>query len=68
MEDVYKKIEVVGTSTKGVDDAIRNAIKKASESVKEISWFEATEIRGSVSDGEVKQFQVTVKVGFKVLD
>ncbi len=68
MDDVYKKIEVVGTSTQSVDDAIRNAIKKAAESVKEISWFETTEIRGAVSNGEVRQFQVSVKVGFKVLD
>ncbi len=68
MDDVFKKIEVIGTSSVSVDEAIRNAIKKASESVKEISWFETSEIRGSVADGEVKKFQVTVKVGFKVLD
>lgn len=68
MDEVYKKIEVVGTSSKGLDDAIRNAVGKAAESVKEISWFETTEIRGHVTDGKVDQFQVAVKVGFKVLD
>ncbi len=68
MSTVYKKIEVVGTSTESVDEAIRNAIQKASESVKEITWFETTEIRGAVSKGKVQEFQVTVKVGFKVLD
>ncbi len=68
MDSVFKKIEVVGTSTKSIDEAIQNAITKASESVKEISWFETTEIRGRVTDGKVDQFQVTVKVGFKVID
>ncbi|NOY78130.1 MAG: dodecin domain-containing protein [Calditrichaeota bacterium] len=68
MDSVFKKIEVVGTSKNSIDEAIQNAIAKASESVKEISWFEATEIRGHVSDGRVDQFQVTVKVGFKVMD
>lgn len=68
MDSVFKKIEVVGTSAKSIDEAIRNAIAKASESVKEISWFEATEIRGRVTNGQVDLFQVTVKVGFKVID
>ncbi len=68
MNSVFKKIEVVGTSTKSIDEAIQNAIAKASESVKEISWFETTEIRGRVADGKVDEFQVTVKVGFKVID
>jgi len=68
MDSVFKKIEVVGTSKNSIDEAIQNAIAKASESVKEISWFETTEIRGHVADGKVDQFQVTVKVGFRVID
>lgn len=68
MDSVFKKIEVVGTSAKSIDEAIQNAIAKASESVKEISWFETTEIRGRVTNGQVDSFQVTVKVGFKVID
>lgn len=63
---VYKYIEVVGTSKEGLDDAIRNAVKEAYKESKQISWFTVSEIRGSIREGEVGEFQVTVKIGYKV--
>lgn len=65
---VYKIIELVGTSPDGVGEAVENALQRASESVRNIRWFETTNIRGSVENGKVKQFQVTVKVGFTLGD
>jgi flavin-binding protein dodecin len=62
----YKKIEVVGTSSKSVADAIKSAVAGASKSVRNVSWFEVAEIRGAVKGGEVSEFQVTVRIGFKV--
>ena len=61
---VYKKIEVVGCSADGTDAAIRNAIEKASESVRNMRWFEVTETRGHIEDGRISHWQVTVKIGF----
>jgi flavin-binding protein dodecin len=61
---VYKVIEVVGTSEKSIDEAIRTAVAKASETVREIGWCEVIATRGHVVDGKVKHFQVTVKLGF----
>lgn len=67
MEDhVYKKVEVVGTSTVSVEEAIRNAVRRASESVRNLRWFEVSEIRGDISGSEVVHFQVSMKLGFKV--
>jgi dodecin len=63
-EHVYKKIEITGTSEKSSDDAIRTAIDKASKSIRNIRWFEVTENRGSISEGRVERWQVTIKVGF----
>ena len=63
-DHVYKKIEVVGSSPKSSDDAIRSAIAKVSESVRNVRWFEVQEVRGQVTDGAVAHWQVTVKVGF----
>ncbi len=69
MEDhIYKKIEVVGTSAKSSDDAIRNAIAKAGQSVKELRWFEVLELRGDIQDGQVAHFQATVKIGFRLAE
>jgi len=67
MDDhIYKKLELVGTSKTSSDDAIRNALKKASETIHDISWFEVIEHRGDVKDGEVVHFQVTIKAGFHI--
>lgn len=68
MSDVYKILELVGTSDKSYEDAIQNAITKAAETVKAISWFQVVEQRGSVKDGKVEEFQVVLKVGFKLVD
>lgn len=64
----YKVSEVVGTSTEGVDDAIRGGIRKAAETVRNLDWFEVTEIRGYMgeSGADVDYFQVTMKLGFRV--
>lgn len=67
-EPVYKKIEVVGSSEKSIDDAVRNAIGKAGETVKNLRWFEVSEIRGNIEDGVVSHFQATVKLGFRLQD
>jgi flavin-binding protein dodecin len=63
---VYRLSEVVGSSQTSVADAIRTAVRKAAETVRNIEWFEAQEIRGQVVDGDVAYFQVTVKIGFRV--
>ena len=65
---VYRLSEIVGSSQTSVDDAIRNAIRKAAQTVRNIEWFQAEEIRGQVVDGDIAYYQVTVKVGFRVDD
>ena len=67
-DPIYKKIELTGTSEISIEDAVNNAIVKASESVRKIRWFEVKEVRGSVAEGEVHQWQVTIKVGFRLED
>jgi flavin-binding protein dodecin len=66
MAHIYKIIELVGSSPTGSDDAIRNAIAKASLTIKCIDWFEVVETRGHIKDGQVAHFQVTMKVGFRL--
>ena len=68
MSNVYKKIELVGSSREGVDDAIKRAINKASETMHHLDWFEVTEIRGWIKDGEPQHTQVTLQVGFRLED
>lgn len=63
-DHVYKKIELTGSSSESTDDAVRNAIAKASETVDNMRWFEVIETRGHIEDGTVSHWQVTVKVGF----
>ena len=65
-DHVYRLSEIVGSSQTSVDDAIRNAITKAAQTVRNIEWFETKEIRGQVVDGGVAYFQVRLKVGFRV--
>ena len=67
MDKTFKLVEIVGTSDESIQQAVRNAIKRASTTLKGISWFEVTQVRGQVSDGAVSEFQVTLKVGFKLL-
>jgi len=63
-DHVYKTIEITGTSSKGVDDAIRVAIEKASQSVRNLRWFTVTEMRGNIEGGKVERWQVTMDIGF----
>jgi len=65
-ESTYKLVELVGTSPAGTDDAIRNAIAKASATIKHIDWYQVIESRGHVVDGRIMHFQVTLKVGFRI--
>ena len=65
MDDhVYRVIEVVGTSKNGIDDAIRTALSRASSTLRNLRWFEVVRTSGHIEDGEIKHFQVTLKVGF----
>ncbi len=67
-DHIYKKIEIVGSSTEGIEKAIENAITRAGQSVKNLRWFEVTETRGHLEDGKVKHYQVTLKIGFTLED
>lgn len=63
---VYRLSEIVGSSPTSIDDAIRTGLAKASETVRNIEWFETEQIRGQVVDGEIAHFQVLMKIGFRV--
>jgi flavin-binding protein dodecin len=63
---VYKSVEVTGTSPSDLEDAIRGAVAKANESLRNLDWFEVVGIRGHVQDGAVAHFQVTLKIGFRL--
>ena len=65
-ENIYKKIEIVGSSRDSLEKAVRNALQKASESIRNLRWFEVTEIRGTMEDTTEPFWQVTVKIGFTV--
>jgi flavin-binding protein dodecin len=62
----YKKIEIVGTSTKSIDEAVQNAIRLAGKSVRNMRWFEVMETRGNIDNDRIAHWQVTVKIGFKI--
>ena len=68
MDKIYKKIEIVGTSPDSFSAAVKNAITEAAKTVQGISWFEVTELRGAIDRGNITQYQVTVKLGFRVID
>jgi flavin-binding protein dodecin len=63
-DHVYKLLELTGSSSKSIDDAISSAIAKAHETVRNIQWFSVTDTRGQVKDGKVAYWQVTLKIGF----
>ena len=65
-DHVYKLIELTGTSTKSIEDAINTAIKRAGKTVKNLRWFVVTETRGDIDKSRVRHWQVTIKVGFTV--
>ena len=65
MDDhVYKVVELVGSSTDSIEDAIRTAVQRAGKTLRNIRWFEVAQTRGHVDNGEVRHFQVVLKVGF----
>jgi flavin-binding protein dodecin len=64
----YRVTEIVGTSPDGVEPAIRSALHRAGETLRHLDWFEVTEVRGQIVDGEVAHFQVGLKVGFRLED
>ena len=65
-EAVYRRTDLVGSSRESVSDAIETAIARAAKTLRQIEWFEVSEIRGRVQDGKVAQYQVSIKVGFRV--
>ena len=68
MGKTYKIIELVGVSTKSYEDAINTAVTEASKSLKGLSWFEVEQMRGGLKDGKVFEYQVILKVGFRLID
>ncbi len=64
----YRVTEIVGTSTEGIEPAIRSAVRRASATLRHVDWFEVTEIRGQIADGEVAHFQIGLKIGFRLED
>lgn len=67
-DHVYKLIELTGTSTTSIEEAVNNAIKRAHKTIKNLCWFQVVETRGDISKGKVDHWQVTLKVGFNVED
>lgn len=63
---VYKKVEVVGSSTTSIEEAIQHAVAETSKTVRNVEWFQVQETRGHIVDGKVAHYQVVVKVGFRI--
>jgi len=66
MPGIYKIIEVVGTSPVSFAEAVKSAVAEAADTVRHMEWFEVVSQRGRIADGQVEEFQVTVKIGFKI--
>ena len=67
-DHVYKTVEITGSSPEGVTQAIDRAIAKASQTVRNLDWFEVVSVRGQIAEGQVAHYQVTMKVGFRLED
>ena len=67
-DNVYKSVEITGSSTTGVTEAIDLAVAKASSTLRNIDWFEVLDIRGHVEDGKIAHYQTTLKIGFRLED
>ena len=65
-DHIYKSVEITGSSTQGVQQAIDNAVAKAAETLRHIEWFEVLSSRGNVEDGRIAHYQVTLKIGFRL--
>lgn len=63
---VYKKIELVGSSDKGIEDALQSAVNLARTTLRNLDWFEVVQVRGSIVDGRIADYQVTLQVGFRM--
>jgi flavin-binding protein dodecin len=63
---VYKMLELTGTSSKSIEDAVQTAISRANETVRNLRWFEITETRGAIENGKIAQWQVMLKAGFRL--
>ena len=63
-DHIYKKIELVGSSPLGIEDAVNNAVGRAAKTIRNMRWFEVSEMRGHIEDNKVAHWQVTVKIGF----
>ncbi|HEY9778518.1 MAG TPA: dodecin [Planktothrix sp.] len=68
MGSTYKMTEIVGTSPKSFADAVNEGVKRAAKSLRNLSWFEVVEERGAIKDGQVSEYQVKMKIGFKLED
>ena len=64
----YRVTEIVGTSGESVQHAVRNGVRRASQTIRHLDWFEITQVRGQITDGEVAHYQVGLKVGFRLED
>lgn len=67
-EHIYKKIELTGSSANHIEEAVQNAVGKAAKSVRNMRWFEVTELRGHIEEGKVAHWQITLKIGFTLED
>ncbi|MGD9860022.1 MAG: dodecin [Marinobacterium sp.] len=65
-DHVYKIIEIAGSSAESHDDAIRNAVAKAAETIGHLNWYEVKEMRGHIADGKIAHYQVVIRVGFRL--
>jgi flavin-binding protein dodecin len=62
----YRVTEIVGTSTEGIDQAVRNGIARAAQTLRKLDWFEVTQVRGHIENGAIAHYQVGLKVGFRL--
>ena len=67
-DHTYRVTDIVGTSPEGVEQAVRNGVRRAARTLRNLDWFEVTEVRGQIVDGDVAHFQVSMKVGFRLDD
>ncbi len=67
-DHIYKKIELTGSSSVGIQEAIENAVNKAAKTIHDMRWFEVVETRGHITDGKVAHWQVTIKIGFSLTE
>ncbi|MEU8926342.1 dodecin [Kitasatospora sp. NPDC048545] len=67
-DHVYRVTEIVGSSTESIDAAIRNGVERAAQTLRNLDWFEVSQVRGHLEDGRIKHFQVCMKVGFRLED